>query len=223
MNNQMDPNFTVQKQELKDIKHLPGRQIDLGILLELGSIGAGHAATSLSDILQQPISIHVPKIHTIKSHLIPQYYNLHDVPTTAIYLQLKEAFDCDILLMFESIEAKKIAAMMTMASSIEEVDPSMEVSALQELANILIGAFLTSISDFIGIGLLPTTPETVVDVFDAIIDNFLIKQSMVSDNALIFETRFIRNGEDAKSILMIFPSEELKALLVEKSRHLVEV
>ena len=54
--------------------------------------------------------------------------------------------------MFESTEAKKIAAMMTMVSSIEEVDPAMEMSALQELANILIGAFLTSISDFVGLG-----------------------------------------------------------------------
>jgi chemotaxis protein CheC len=125
--------------------------------------------------------------------------------------------------MFESTEAKKIAAMMTMASSIEEVDPAMETSALQELANILIGAFLTSISDFVGLGLLPTTPETVVDVFDAIIDNFLIKQSMASENALIFETRFLRKGEDAKSILMLFPSEELKALLIEKSKSLIEV
>ena len=72
-----------------------------------------------------------------------------------------------------------------------------------------------------GLGLLPTTPETVVDVFDAIIDNFLIKQSMVSENALIFETRFMRNGEDANSILMLFPSAELKDLLVEKSKNLL--
>ena len=196
-------------------------QIDLGILLELGSIGAGHAATSLSDILQQPISIDVPKIHNLKPHLIPQFYNLHDTPTTAIYLQLNEKYGCDILLMFESTEARKIAAMMTMASSIEEVDPSMEISALQELANILIGAFLTAISDFVGLGLLPTIPETVVDVFDAIIDNFLIKQSIASEDALIFETRFMRNGEDAKSILMLFPSEELRDLLIEKSRNLL--
>ncbi|HSV49637.1 MAG TPA: chemotaxis protein CheC, partial [Candidatus Acidoferrales bacterium] len=41
-------------------------EIDLGILLELGSIGAGHAATSLSDVLQEPISISVPRIHTLK-------------------------------------------------------------------------------------------------------------------------------------------------------------
>jgi chemotaxis protein CheC len=194
--------------------------VDLGILLELGSIGAGHAATSLSDVLQEPITIDVPKIHNIKPHLIPKFYNIHDVPTTAIYLQLADKYGCDILLTFEEKEAKKIAAMMTMASSVEELDPEMETSALQELGNILIGSFLTSISDFVGIGLLPTTPQTVNDTFDAILDNFLIKQSMISDNALIFETRFKRNGEDAKSILMIFPTPELKNLLVEKSKNM---
>lgn len=216
-------NFAAQKDRAAAFEAFDSQQLDLGILLELGSIGAGHAATSLSELLQQKISIDVPKLHTIKPHLIPQFYNLHDAPTTAIYLQLAEKYSCDILLMFESSEAKKIVAMMTMAASIEEVDQTMETSALQELANILIGAFLTSISDFIGLGLLPTTPETVMDVFDAIIDNFLIKQSMVSENALVFETRFMRNGEDAKSMLMLFPSAELKSLLVEKSKSLLEV
>lgn len=198
-----------------------GEEIDLGILLELGSIGTGHAATSLSNLLQQEISIEVPKIHTIQTHLIPNFFNMHDVSTTAIYLQLADKHGCDILLMFERMEAKKIAAMMTMTPSIEELDPEMETSALQELGNILIGSFLTSISDFVELSLLPTTPETITDTFDAIIDNFLIKQSLTSDNAMIFETRFKRNNEDAKSILMIFPTPELKNLLVEKSKNMV--
>jgi chemotaxis protein CheC len=219
MNTQID----VKTKSMKENASLKVREeeIDLGILLELGSIGAGHAATSLSDVLQQPISIDVPRIHNIKAHLIPQFYDSHDVSTTAIYLQLSGTYGCDILLMFEEMEAKKIAAMMTMCSSIEEVDACMATSALQELANILIGSFLTSISDFVGIGLLPTTPQTVTDTFDAIIDNFLIKQSMISENALIFETRFRRNGENAKSVIMIFPTEELKNLLVEKSKSVM--
>lgn len=222
MTKQIIENLTMQKDRVEALNPSDNQLIDLGIILELGSIGAGHAATSLSDVLQQPITIDVPKIHTIPPHLIPQFYNLHDTPTTAIYLQLKGESCCDILLMFELSEAKKIAAMMTMASSIEELDAAMETSALQELANILIGSFLTSISDFVGVELLPSTPETVVDTFDAIIDNFLIKQSMVSENAMVFETKFKRNGEDANSILMIFPSEELKDSLIKKSKDLIE-
>ena len=58
---------------------------------------------------------------------------------------------------------------MTMCGSVEKLDPAMETSALQELGNILIGSFLTSISDFVGITLLPTTPQTVTDGFDAIL------------------------------------------------------
>ena len=178
--------------------------MDLGILLELGSIGAGHAATSLSQVLQQQVCIEIPKIHAIPPHKLPQLYGRHEEPTAAVYMQLSNS-ECDILLMFELTEAKKIAAMMTMAPSIEELDPMMEESAIQELANILIGSFLTAISDFTGVQLLPTPPTGVVDTFDAIIDNFLIKQCLVSDEALIFDTRFKRDGEDANSILMIFP------------------
>ncbi len=198
------------------------QEIDMGILLELGSIGAGHAATALSDMLQQPISIDVPKIYTIQLHLIPKFYNKHEEPTMGIYLQLTETYGCDILLTIELAEAKKLAVMMTCAASIEELDPTMETSAINELANIVIGSFLTAISDFIEITLLPTAPQSVVDTFNAILDGFLIKQSMLSENAMLFETRFKRQGDDAKCMLMIFPSGELKDLLTQKSKTLID-
>jgi chemotaxis protein CheC len=143
------------------------------------------------------------------------------VPTMGIYLQLTESYGCDILLMLELEEAKKIAALMTFASSVEELDPTMEASAINELANIVIGSFLTAISDFVGMTLLPTTPQSVVDTFDAIIDGFLIKQSMLSENAMLFETQFKRQDNEVKSILMIFPSNELKELLIQKSKTLI--
>lgn len=197
-------------------------RVDVGILQELGSIGAGHAATSLSDMLQQQVYIDIPKIHSLPPHRIPQFYGKHDVVTTAVYMQLVSS-ECDILLLFEVAEAQKIACLMTMAPSVEELDPAMEASAIQELANILIGSFLTAISDFTGIQLLPTTPTRVIDTFDAIIDNFLAKQCLASDDALIFDTHFRREGTDANSILMLFPSPQLQNLLVEKSKEIMGV
>ncbi len=197
--------------------------VDLSILLELGSIGAGHAATSLSDILQQQVTIDVPKIHTLPPHQLPNFFNRHDTPTTAIYLQLSEVgkeIDCDILLMFEVNEAKKIAALMTMTPSIEELDPSMETSAIQELANILIGSFLSAISDFINVKLMPTPPLWLQNTFDAIIDDCLIKQAAISDQALIFDTCFKANDGAANSMLLIFPSPKMLDLLVQKSKEL---
>lgn len=193
----------------------------LDILLELGSIGAGHAATALSEILQEPIFIEVPKIHTMQTHLVPKFFDFSEAPTVAIHMQLAGRFGCDILLLIEVPEAKKIAAVMTMTSSIEDLEPVMETSALHELANILIGSFLTAISDFIGVTLLPTTPESITDSFEAIIDSFLIKQAMDSDNALLFETRFNRKDKESRSILMIFPSQELAGHIIQKSKTFI--
>ncbi len=197
----------------------PDETADLGILLELGSIGAGHAATSLSDVLQQQVAIEIPKIHKIPPiTLYEKYKDKDSMPTTAVYMKLADS-ECDILLMFEVSEAKKIAAMMTMAPSIEELDPAMEESAIQELANILIGAFLSAISDFTGLQLMPSTPHRVVDTLGTIMDNFIVKQSMLSEQALVFDTHFKRPNEDASSMLMLFPSPQLLDVLVKKAKE----
>ena len=198
-----------------------GRCVDLGIILELGSIGAGHAATALSDVLQQPVSIDIPKVHTLPVHEVTTFYHKRDTPTTAIYIQLREESECDILLLFEASEAKKIAAMMTMSPSPEEVDPSMEASAIEELANILIGSFLSAISDFSGVKLIPTPPLRIKDSFDAILDNFLVKQSLVSHEALIFDTQFKNQNGSGNCALLLFPSVELQELLIKKSKELM--
>ncbi|MEM3731129.1 MAG: chemotaxis protein CheC [Candidatus Bathyarchaeia archaeon] len=211
-----------ESKEVEVYTWTPNKCMDLGILLELGSMGAGNAATSLSQILQQPISIEVPKIHTFPAHLIPKFYEMHERPTTALFVQLNEESECDILLLFDREDAKKIAAIMTMSASADEVTPEMEASAIEELANILIGSFLSAISDFTGIRLMATPPQRVVDSFDAIIDNFLVKQALVSDEVIIFDTRFKREEEKASCILMVFPSKELQEILISKAKQWIE-
>ncbi len=196
---------------------------DLGILQEVGNIGAGHAATSLSTVLMQEVSIDLPRICSIPTHLVGKFFNKGDAPTTAILMQLTRECECDILLMFDLLEAKKIAALMTMAPSVEELDESMEESAIQELANIVIGSFLTAISDFTSVQLIPTPPMRVVDTFDTILDNMLVNQSITSEKALVFDACFKRQGTDAKSILIIFPSPSLKQILIDRSKEMMGI
>jgi chemotaxis protein CheC len=196
---------------------------DLGILQEIGNIGAGNAATSLSTVLQQNVSIDLPRICSIPTHLVSKYFDRGDAATTAVLMQLTRDYECDILLMFDAAEAKNIAALMTMAPSVEELDAAMEESAIQELANIVIGSFLTAISDFTGVQLIPTPPLRVVDTFNSVLDNVIVKQSLISERALVFDACFKRSGTDAKSILIIFPSTDLKKILLEKSKEMMGI
>lgn len=206
--------------QLRGLTCTPSSCVDVGILLELGSIGAGHAATSLSDVLQQQVLIDVPKIHNFPVHELPNFYHKHDTPTTGVYMRLIEQSECDILLLLEAKEAEKIATIMTMSSSPAELDTAMKQSAIQELANILIGSFLSAISDFTAIKLIPAPPQWIEDSFDAIIDNFLIKQALVSNQAMVFDTNFHTADGNANAVLMIFPSPKLQELLTKKSKEI---
>ena len=212
--------------EIKDdtkVENLaPNEAIDLGIILELGSIGAGNAATSLSEVFGEQISMELPKIYTLPPHLVQKFYGLHDVATTAIYMELRGEADCDILLLFEEQEARKIAAMMTMTPSPDDVEPEMEASAIEELGNIVIGSFLSALSDFTETNLVPNPPQRATDSFDAILDTFLIKQVLSTDMAILFDTRFKRADGNISGMLMMFPSRELQGMLTEKAKNWIE-
>lgn len=209
-----------QPKRITEVENLaPSEGVDLEIFLELGSIGAGHAATSLSEVFGEQISMDVPKIYTLPPHRVPSFYGRHDVPTTAIYMELRGEADCDILLLFEMEEAKKIAAMMTMTPSPDDVDPQMEASAIEELGSIMIGAFLSAIADFTGVQLLPMPPQLAKGSFDATLDTFLVKQALLSEVALVFDGCFKRSSSEAGGTIVVFPSLQLQEILVKKSQN----
>ncbi|MCW4035316.1 MAG: chemotaxis protein CheC [Candidatus Bathyarchaeota archaeon] len=194
-------------------------KLDLEILLELGNMGAGNATTSLSDMLHERIVVEVPKLHVAAPHLVPKLFGKHDQPSVGIYMPLRGSTDCDVLLLFEVEEAKKIVEMITMTPSPDNVDSNMKRSAIEELGSIMIGGFLSAISNFTGVELIPMPPELVTGSFDALLDGFLLKQALVSDVALVFDGCFRRTGSAAGGTLVVFPSFELQKLLVNKSQE----
>jgi chemotaxis protein CheC len=197
----------------------PENQLNCEILLELGSMGAGHATSALSEILQERIVVEVPRLHISPPHLVPKLFGRHDQPTSAICMQLRGEAGCDILLLFKVEEAKKIAAMMMMVPSPDDVEPEMEASAIEELGSIMIGAFLSAIADFTGIQLLPMPPQLAKGSFDAILDGFLVKQALMSEVALVFDGCFRRSSSEAGGTIVMFPSLELQKILVNKSQE----
>jgi chemotaxis protein CheC len=191
--------------------------LELEIFRELGNIGAGHAATSLSEIFQEQISIEVPKIHAVPHEEVPNVYNKTGVESTGIHMQLRGEADCDVLLIFENDEAKKIAALMTMMP-LEELDQEMESSAIEELGNIVIGSFLAALSDFTSVNLVPHPPQRTTDTFEGILEKFTGKRLLNSDVAIIFDTYFKRPDGNISGVLMMFPSEEMQKVLTDKAK-----
>ncbi len=192
------------------------------ILLELGSMGAGNASVALSNLIQEPIRIEVPRFHTAPIHLVPRIYAKHDTPVAAIFMQLRGPPDCDIMLAFEAEEAKKIADFMAGNTTESEIDASLENSTLEELGSIMICSFLNAIANFTSTELVPAPPQLLIDDFDAIIDGLLLKQALCSSTAAVFDARFKRCGSSAEGYLIMLPSKELQHVLTRKGKEWLE-
>jgi chemotaxis protein CheC len=191
---------------------------DLDILLEIGSMGAGHATTTLSKVLHENIKIEMPRVHISPPHLVPRIYGKHDTIVAAIFMQLRGTADCDLMLIFEEEESKKIAELMTDAIEDSEVTPEMERSAIEEMGSIVLCSFLNAMADFTLTKLVSTPPQLIIDSFDAIIDSLLIKQALCSEVAVIFDARFKRYNSSAEGFLITFPSDKLQRMLARKGK-----
>lgn len=215
LNNQkrnMLPSATINIQEVSDNE----------VLQEIGSIGAGHASIALSTVLHEQVNVEVARLHTAPPHLVPRIYNEHDTVVAAIFMQLRDRLDCDLMLIFEAEEAQKIATLMASSAEDSTVDAEMEKSALEELGTIMLGSFLSAIADFTGTELVPTPPQLIYDGFDTVIDGLLAKQALCSDIAVIFDARFKRNTCSAEVYLIMFPGDNLKETLTQKGKALLE-
>ena len=66
----------------------------------------------------------------------------------------------------------------------------MERDTLLEIANILVGSFLSAISSFSGLGATPAVPQMAVDMFGAIINIAMVEYGKIGDSVLFLKTQF---------------------------------
>ncbi|HUJ85105.1 MAG TPA: response regulator [Candidatus Acidoferrales bacterium] len=192
---------------------------DLRIFTEIGNIGAGHAATVLSKLAKQSIQISLPKLETGPPHLVARLVGAPDKVVTAVHMQLATEPGCDCLIMFDPVEAQKIAAIMTDYST--PVKPEVALSAVEEMGSIMICAFFSAIANFAELVIVPSKPDVVTDSFEAVIDVFLAKQLIVAKTALIFDMQFKRNESSANGYFLMIPSPEFRDQLIESGKKWV--
>ena len=197
--------------------------LDSDLLREIGSIGAGNAATSLSNLIQQKVLITFPKIEVANPKDIPKVLGLQNMRVVVIHKRLQGDYGCDIMLVFPEKEAEKIVSTMAKRTfGVDGLDEEMKVSAVEEVGNIVIGSFLSAISNFTNIELVHTPPIHMTDIFDAILERILAKSYSPDENAVIFHTCFERDEGNIYGAVIIFLSEELQRELVRKGKAWLE-
>ncbi|MDD5773901.1 MAG: chemotaxis protein CheC [bacterium] len=159
-------------------------------LREIVSIGAGNAATALSQMLNKKINIEVPKVNFSTIEKAVELFGDAEALVIAIYLQLLGDATGVILFPFFKKDACKLVGLLLGRVKQTNVLSDMEQSALKETMTIISGAYLSAMAKLLKMKFLVSSPALAEDMAGAIIDNILIETSKEADHVILVETEF---------------------------------
>ncbi|MFJ7747068.1 chemotaxis protein CheC [Peribacillus sp. NPDC097295] len=176
--------------------------IHLDILKEIGNIGAGHAATALSAILNRKIDMNVPDVRVVSFDEMMELAGGPEHVVASVFLRIEgDATGSMIFILSLPVAEYFIRQMIGDETFSIDASPHSELSlsCLQELGNILSGSYLSSLSDFTRLNLYPSVPSLNIDMVGATISYGLLELSQVSDSAIVIDT-VLAQGERFESI-----------------------
>jgi len=171
--------------------------LHLDVLKEIGNIGAAHAATSLSSLLNRKIDMRVPKVEMVSFNDMMELVGGAETVVVGIYLRIEGDAQGSMFFILPIERADQFIQSLInddLFSFSKNQVSELGLSAMQELGNILSGSYLSALSDFSGMKLYPTVPGLSVDMFGAIISTGLIEISEVSDQVIVINTSIFEEG-----------------------------
>jgi chemotaxis protein CheC len=172
---------------MDDIRKLKALQLDA--LREVANIGAGHAATALSQMTGQTIMISVPRINIAPLEDIPNQVGSDEEPVAAVLMKILGDLTGLALLVFPQPTALRVAGLMMKKPGTTELG-EIEQSALREAGNILSAAYLNALSEFMGMILLPSPPSLAIDLSDAVLSSTFLEIAQGAEYVFCVETEF---------------------------------
>jgi chemotaxis protein CheC len=143
-------------------------------LCEIFNIGAGRAASSLSEIIGEEVQLSVPHVQLFPSSEIhAQTLPLDSARVGAVRQHFSGPFDAIAMLLFTEARALEIVRdMMGTHVSVAEL-AEFEQDAMCELGNIILNACLSAMGDLLGLSLQSTLPQYSVDAPEAILQKLI--------------------------------------------------
>jgi chemotaxis protein CheC len=194
--------------------------IQLDAIREVGNIGAGHAATALSQLIEKKIFIKVPQVLFLSLDEIITLVGGPQALIAGVTMHVLGDVSAKIVMILPRASAVQLATMLTKQQADErQILTALEHSAIKEVGNILAGAYLNALTEFLGLMLLQSVPQLVFDLAEAVVAE--IGKGMPEDvKVLCIETTFTEPNRIINGHFFLIPEKSsldqiLKAIRVK--------
>ncbi|MDP9728867.1 chemotaxis protein CheC [Alicyclobacillus tolerans] len=167
--------------------NLDDRQQD--ILREVGNVGAGHAATALSVLLQESVQMSVTAARLCPFDEIADIAGGPEAPVVGIFLQIGGQMNGSMFLLLPMQSAEHLLHQLNLTGHEGLLFEELQLSALAEVGNILSGSYVTAISELASLQITLSVPSIAVDMAGAILDIGLAFSGDIADQAILINTQ----------------------------------
>ncbi len=181
----------------------------LDVLKEVSTIGAGRAATAMSDLIGAKVEISVPEVKLVPIEQMPTILDNVEQEFFVLEMGMERDVNGRIFLLLTPKDAKIISSTL-LHKAVAEVDFESEIfiSALKESGNILSGAFVSALADMTHLNILNTVPSLAIDMVGAILDFIFIQVAQDSEEALYIKTDLSVSDLKLDCFFLFFPNSE---------------
>src|SRR5437016_4636858 len=117
---------------MEDVRSLKALQLDA--LREVANIGAGHAATALSQMIGETIMISVPRITVARLEDVPPHVSEPEEPVAAVLMHMMGDLTGRTMLVFPRKTAFRLAELLIRRPPPPNRDPADEFSEMEQSA-----------------------------------------------------------------------------------------
>lgn len=205
---------------MEKIKNLS--EFEYGALKEIGNIGIGNSAISLSRLVNSLVCTRVidTKFGLIEN--IPKIAGFSESPVLGTLMRIKDDLNGYILVFFSKNSAESLYLTLSGEKASRDLTNPINLSLIEEVSHILARTYVTSLAKFLKLNISISAPYVTYDMSDSIFNSAVTEMSYIADFALILDAEFlIKEKKINGNILILLDPESLNHLL-EKISTMVD-
>ena len=175
---------------------------------ELGNIGAAHAATTLSQLLGSSVEMSVPGISIVDIARLGEYMGEESAAMVAFELQGDIPHGGFIIFYITRESAIRLTNTMLGLTEMNRPMNEMDQSALLEVGNIMVSAFLDATAELLGFVMLPSPPALSIDMAHAAMQSLIAQSTDDVDEVMLFSTELVCSEHKIDSDIILMPERK---------------
>jgi chemotaxis protein CheC len=181
-------------------------EIQIDALREVGGIGAGHAATALSQLVDRAIRLELPALEVMPISEVPSVFGGPEQLVSAVYARLSGDLSGGVLFIADQSTACAIVDLMhgNRMGVTTEIGYD-EAALIKHVSTILISSYLAAIARLTHLDVLPVAPALAVDMAGALLEEAIMESGSPISHALFVRTTFVDEANAIDAALFFVP------------------